>query len=104
MELVLLELELPMELVILDFQDQESLMELVQDQVLPTEPAQLELEQLALLELLEPLEHTEADYPAVQAATELPMELAVETSEAQAELDILESLETLQAALAGLPA
>ena len=103
-----------MELVLLELQDQESLMELdqdlelptelVQDQVLPTEPAQLELEQLALLELLEPLEHTEADYPAVQAATELPMELAVETSEAQAELDILESLETLQAALAELPA
>ena len=81
--------ELPTELEQLDqfqdrFQDQDQvlLMELVQDQVLPTE--------LVLLELLEQLELMEVDYQVHQAAMELPMVLAVETSEAQeaqAELD-----------------
>lgn len=64
-------------------QDQVLLMELVQDQVLPTELAPLVL-------LLEPLELMEVDYQVHQAAMELPMVLAVETSEAQeaqAELD-----------------
>ena len=80
--------ELPTELEQLDqFQDQDQvlLMELVQDQVLPTE-----LVPLVLLELLEPLELMEVDYQVHQAAMELPMVLAVEISEAQeaqAELD-----------------
>ena len=59
-------------------QDQVLLMELVQDQVLPTE-----LVPLVLLELLEQLELMEVDYQVHQAAMELPMVLAVETSEAQ---------------------
>jgi hypothetical protein len=84
-------------------QDQVLLMELVQDQVLPTE-----LVPLVLLELLEPLELMEVDYQVHQAAMELPMVLAVETSEAQeaqAELDTEQQvLLALLEELAELPA
>lgn len=84
-------------------QDQVLLMELVQDQVLPTE-----LVPLVLLELLEPLELMEVDYQVYQAAMELPMVLAVETSEAQeaqAELDTEQQvLLALLEELAELPA
>lgn len=84
-------------------QDQVLLMELVQDQVLPTE-----LVPLVLLELLEQLELMEVDYQVHQAAMELPMVLAVETSEAQeaqAELDTEQQvLLALLEELAELPA